>query len=86
MSGGSGNLVHLNPAARRVFGATEDGVGEGRVAHVDTGDGENVLFSHEFPGTLLALVSTVAASKLVAVEAMVSTTESSLKNDEGKAR
>lgn len=65
---------------------TEDDVGEDGVAPVDTGCGGNVLLSHEFLGALLALVSMVAANRLAAVDALVSTTERLIENGEGKAR
>ena len=72
MSDGGGGIVNTNPPAGREFEATEEGVGEGRVSPVNTGDGEGVLNTHEFAGTLLALASKVIIGEIAAVEALMS--------------
>ena len=45
-----------------------------------------MLIPHEFIGALLSLASGVAVGELVAVEALMSTTVSSIENGEGEAR
>ena len=52
---------------------TEDCIGESRAAPVKTGDGEGVLFTHEFVGTFLALASKVTIREIAAVETLMST-------------
>ena len=55
-----GGVLDPNPSAGRVFGAAEEGIGEGEVAPIYPSDGEGVLFSDKFVRTLLALASKVA--------------------------
>lgn len=55
------------------FGAMKV-VRESGVAPANMGDGEDVLFSHEFLGAVLALANDVAIGELVVVEALMSST------------
>lgn len=59
---------------------------QGRIASVDTGDGEGMLLTHEFGGALLALASKIAVSEVVAVEATVRFVRRAIANDEGQVR
>ena len=86
MADSGGGIVDPYPPASRVFGATEKSIGESGVAPVDPSNGEGVLFSHNFIGTLLAFASEVAIGELIAVEALMDTTVRSIKDGEGKAR
>ena len=42
-----GGVVGPYPSASRVFGAAEEGIGEGGIAYVYPNNGEGVLFSHK---------------------------------------
>ena len=72
LSDGGGGVINPSPPADCVFGATKEGAREGGVAPIYPGDRESVLFTHEFVGTLLALVSKVPIGETAAVEALMS--------------
>ena len=82
---GSG-IVDSYPPTSRLFGATEESIGESGVAPIEPSDGEGVLFSHNLIGALLAFASKVAIGELIAVEALMDTAIRSFKDGEGKAR
>ena len=73
LSDGYRGVVRPNPPAGHVFGAAERGVGECIVSPVCAGDSEGELFTHEFVGALLALVSKVVIGEMVAIEVLMST-------------
>lgn len=52
----------------------EEGIGEGRIAVVDTGYSQGVLFTHEFVSALLTLTAKVSMGDLIAVKALMSAT------------
>ena len=63
-----------NPSTHSVFGASEKGVGKGRVAAVDAGGRQGVHITYRFVSSLLTLMGEVTAGELVATKALVSTT------------
>ena len=69
-----------------MFEATEKSIGESGVVPIDPSNGEGVLFSHNFIGTLLAFANEVAIGELIAVKALVDTTVRSFEDGEGNAR
>ena len=81
-----GGVVDQYLSASRVFGATEEDIGESEVAPVSPSNGEGVLFSHKFVGALLTLASEVAIGELVEVEVLMCTAVRSIKDGDGKAR
>ena len=84
MADSGGGIVDQYSSASRVFGTAEEGIGESGISPVYTSNGEGVLFSHKFIGTVLAFASEVTIGELIAVEFLVDTTERSFKDGEGR--
>ena len=78
--------THTQPPATYVFGSAQERVREGRVAPVNEGHCEGVLFANELVGLLLPFTGEVAISEVVAVKAQVNSAVRAVEDGEGEER
>lgn len=67
-----GDAVHPNPTANGVGGGLVQSVCECRIAALELGNGDGMLFSEDILGTALSIVGEVAVRGDVAVQDLMS--------------
>ena len=86
MADSGGGIVDPHPSASHVFGATEESIGEGGDAPIDSSNGEGVLFVPDFISASLTVAGEVAVGELIAIEALMATPVRSVEDGEREAR